>query len=181
MVPFDSFANNSFGDRRTATIPNEEIIDNHKQLSDYSCIPMTVELVLKLLGLVPTDYFDFQIQWNNSKTGNFSHFDGQTFQGITFRYRFFVARGKSFPLKQLFKTIDYEIGEGRYVVASLSVGINYHNFVIYDQTADGEYEAVSKVWSDTWWRSDAKQEIIKMTGTDILIYEVSTQAATQTY
>jgi hypothetical protein len=36
------------------------IVINHQQLDDFSCIPMAVELVLKLLSRVPADYYDLQ-------------------------------------------------------------------------------------------------------------------------
>ena len=162
-------------------ILNKEIVDNHKQLSEYSCIPMAVELVLKLLEHAPSDYFELQTQWNNSKAGSFANFDGQTIKGVTFHHQFSVANGRCFPpekMKQLFDTIDHELQEGRYVVVSLAHGNNWHNFVVYDQMADGEYQAASKAGSDTWCRSDVKQIITEMTGTDILTYEVSKEAAT---
>ena len=156
-------------------IPNEEIIDSHKQLSTYSCIPMAVELVLKLLHRVPSYYFELQTLWNDFSWGSFCNFDGRTINGVTFHHKFPVANGRGFPLekmKQLFGTIDRELNAGRYVVVSLPSGNDYHNFVIYNQTADGEYEAVSKNVCQTWWESDVKKKITHMTGTDILTYEL---------
>ena len=162
--------------------PDKEIINNHKQLSEYSCIPMAVELVLKLLNRAPSNYFELQTLWNNFRFGSFCNFDGRTVNGVTFHHEFPVNKGRGFPperMKQLFDTIDREIKGGRYVVVSLPSGNDYHNFVIYNQTAEGEYEAVSKKYeavsknrSDTWWEVDVKKKINDMTGTDILIYEL---------
>jgi hypothetical protein len=156
-------------------IPDKEIIDNHKQLAPYSCIPMAVELVLKLLGRAQSNYFELQTLWNNFRLGSFCNFDGRTVNGVTFRHQFPVTNGRDFPpekMKQLFDTIDSELREGRYAVVSLPRRDDYHNFVIYDQTADGEYEAVSKNACQTCWKSGVKNIITHMTGTDILTYEL---------
>jgi len=142
---------------------------------------MAVELVLKLVERAPSDYFELQTRWNNFKTGTFANFDGQTINGATFHHKFSVANGRNFPpekMKQLFDTIDHELQEDRYVVVSLASGNDWHNFVIYNQIAGGEYQAVSKAGSENWYRSDVKQKITEMTGTDILTYELSQQAAT---
>ncbi len=107
-------------------IPNKEIIDNHKQLSHYSCIPMAAVLVLKLLERAPSDYFELQTQWNNFKAGTFANFDGKTIKGVTFHHKFSVANGRNFPpekMKQLFDTIDHELEEDRYVVVSLTASV----------------------------------------------------------
>jgi len=43
--------------------PNQAIIGRHDQLFDWSCIPMAVELVLKLVGRMPPDSFELQKLW----------------------------------------------------------------------------------------------------------------------
>ena len=39
---------------------DRRIVDEHKQLFDSSCIPMTIEMVLKLTGRRPVDFFKLQ-------------------------------------------------------------------------------------------------------------------------
>jgi hypothetical protein len=69
-----SGSNNVIG--RGLTRFNRNIIDAHKQLYGVSCIPSSVEMVLKLLGQVPVSYYDLQMQWQNKLDGSFRDFDG---------------------------------------------------------------------------------------------------------
>ena len=48
------------------------VVNSHAQLDDYSCIPSAVELVLKLLGRVPHDFYDLQRAWANRSDGSFN-------------------------------------------------------------------------------------------------------------
>ena len=41
----------------------EKIVDQHEQKSRNSCVPSSVEIVLKLLGRVKLDYYDLQKGW----------------------------------------------------------------------------------------------------------------------
>ena len=137
---------------------------------------MAVELVLKLVGRMPPDSFELQKLWGNRHDGSFADFDGATIRGLRFRRQFTVDGGRGFPpekLKQLFDTIDRELNEGRYVIIALAVNGDFHNFVIYDRTVTGEYEATSKtVGGGTWNRSDVKCKVTQMSGTDILTYQI---------
>jgi hypothetical protein len=154
---------------------NEDIVENHKQLFEWSCIPMAVELVLKLLGRMPADSFDLQTSWGNRHDGTFADFDGSTINGVQFKRQFSVDNGRGFPpekLKQLFDTIDNELNSARYVIAALAVGGYYHNFVIYGPSLDGDYHATSKTTSGTWNRSAVKENVTQMAGTDILTYRM---------
>jgi hypothetical protein len=159
--------------------PNEEVIENHTQLFEWSCIPMAVELVLKLLGRMPSDSFELQKSWGNRHDGSFADFDKCTINGIHFRRQFAVDGGRAFPpekLTQLFNTIDRELTEARFVIVALAVNGNYHNFVIYDHAVSGEFQATSKVYrGGTWNRSDIKCKITEMAGTDILTYQLVEQ------
>ena len=73
----------------------EEVLAKHKQRSRYSCIPMSVEFVLKLLGKLPPDDFSLQDAWGDGRYGNFSDFDGQTINGVKFRKQFPQPRDDS--------------------------------------------------------------------------------------
>jgi hypothetical protein len=159
------------------------VLAKHKQLSDYSCIPMSVEFVLKLLGKLAPDDFSLQNAWGNRRDGNFAEFDGRTFDGIRFTQRYPQSshpRGDSFPLGDLFNTIEDElkIPAQRYVIVSLAVPSlshpgesDYHNYVIFNRLPNGEFEAVTK--GRTPERiNDIKERVQNMKGTDIFTYEL---------
>ena len=69
---------------------------------------MSVELVLKLTGRVPGDYYKLQRAWGNKRDGNFSDFDGKTIAGVRVHKHFVLPRNQDFPLEGLFAAIDKE-------------------------------------------------------------------------
>lgn len=149
-------------------------IDRHRQIYDASCIPSSVEMVLKLTDRVPQDYFELQEAWKNKTDGSFANFDGRTIAGVTFKRQFAMPRDRRFPLKELFAAIDAELAQGRYVIVGLSVGRNvYHNWVIAGRLANGEYRAVSKNGAETMEISDTRARIKRMKGTDIGTYTLA--------
>jgi hypothetical protein len=162
--------------------PDKEIIRKHGQLYECSCTPMAVELVLKLIDRAPADYFELQHETRNNPV-SFAKFNEREINGVKFHRRFSVDGGRGFSpekMKDLFETIDRELDEERYVIISISHDGHWHDFVIYDHGADGEYRAVSKAFradqsvrddSDTWRRSDIRKKVTEMTGTDILTYD----------
>ena len=133
---------------------------------------MSIELVLKLLGRVPSDYYELQTPWKEKADGNFRDFNGKTIKGVTFHQQFDLQRNSQFPLPKLFETIDKELKEGRFVVVSLASGSGWHIYVIYDEDADGDFWAVSKAGLQTIEEKQLKKIITKMQGTDIMTYEV---------
>jgi hypothetical protein len=169
--------------------PDKEIIRNHRQLFEFSCVPMAVEFVLKLIEHAERGYFELQEKSQNNKLGTFADFDNREINGVKFQHKFSVKGGRNFPpekMKKLFETIDRELDEKkRYVIISVAndpaePSQGWHNFVIYDRNKEGEYEAVSKTFqpdlnvhddSDTWRRSDIRKKVTEMTGTDILTYD----------
>jgi hypothetical protein len=157
---------------------DRRIVDEHKQLFDSSCVPMTVELVLKLTGREPVDFFKLQEAWKNKTDGSFGDFDGKTLAGLKFHRQFTQPRGKDFPLKRLFATIDRELDAGRYVIVSFQSGAHsWHMHVIYGKSADGDFVAITKSGSKasgarTVVVKNVKEIVRKMKGTDILTYEV---------
>jgi hypothetical protein len=167
-------------DRAKAGPPklDREIVDKHKQLYDMSCIPMTVEMVLKLTGHAPAEYFELQNAWKNKRDGNFSNFDGSTLFGLTFHKRFGMPRDEDFPLQRLFATIASELDAGRFVIVSLESNSGWHMYVIYGMDAEGDFLAVTKsgsqaTGSETEYVRHVKGIISGMLGTDILTYEVT--------
>jgi hypothetical protein len=149
-------------------------IDRHQQLFDFSCIPSGVEMILKLIGRVPENYYALQESWGNKTDGSFGDFDQRTIAGVRFRRRFGVPRGPKFPLKKLFAAIDAELKHGRYVLASLSSGgADYHMWVIVQRLDDGRYRALSKNGRETIEIKDTRERIQAMQGTDIATYTIS--------
>jgi hypothetical protein len=154
-----------------------KIVDEHKQLFDSSCIPMTIEMVLKLTGREPVNFFKLQEAWQTKTDGSFADFDGKTIAGLTFHQRFKNPRNKDFPLKRLMSEIDKELKAGRYIIVSLQSGKDlFHMHVIYGKDADGDFVAITKAGSKasgakTIVVPHVKEILTKMEGTDIMTYE----------
>lgn len=158
--------------RKSLTPFKRQVVDDHEQRYGMSCIPMSIEMVLKLLGRVPAPYYELQDAWKEKADGSFSDFDGKTISGMTFRKQFGMPRGSEFPTEKLFATIDSELKAGRFVIVSLaSSTASWHMYVIYDEDADGDFIAVSKVGTKTIETRKIKETLRKMKGTDILTYE----------
>jgi len=104
--------------------PDKEVIRKHGQLYENSCTPMIVELILKLTGRVPENYFELQDVSKNTAV-SFADFHEQEIGALKLRRRFSVDAGRDFPpdeMKQLFDTIDGELNAGRYVAVSIAQG-----------------------------------------------------------
>jgi hypothetical protein len=93
-----------------------------------------------------------------------------TIKDLTFHLEFMRPRNDEFPLDELFGRIHQELEAGRFVIIGLASGGGWHNWVIYDEAADGEFLAVSKFGSKTIHRRDVKETVRKMKGTDIGTY-----------
>lgn len=59
------------------------IVDGHRQLYEKSCSPSLVEMILKIEGVVPPDYYTLQTQYKNDEIG-ISKFDGFVIEGLKF-------------------------------------------------------------------------------------------------
>jgi hypothetical protein len=153
------------------------IVDNHKQVYDYSCIPSSVELVLKLLGRLPYEDTSLQFSWGN-RTGSFGELDNKEMNGVRFKRQFDYPRDDSFPIIELFDCIDKELSDGNLVIVSLLVAQSkthayFHMYVIHSKSNSGDYLAVTKKdHVQTEQIDDVKQRIKSIKGTDILTYEV---------
>jgi|GEM_PF-564928 hypothetical protein len=147
-----------------------KFINPHNQLFPNSCIPSSIEMVLKLTGRVDPQYYDLQNQWKNRRDGDGRDFDGKTIKGLTFKaHHCPPQRGPDFPLQELFDKIDSELRAGRYIIVSLEVeNIHWHNYIIYESEGD-EYLAVTK-GRDPEQISDVKSRIRQMQGTDIITF-----------
>jgi hypothetical protein len=59
------------------------IVDSHRQLYEKSCSPSLVEMILKIEGVVSSDYYELQAKYKNDQIG-ISVFDGFTIKGLNF-------------------------------------------------------------------------------------------------
>ena len=147
---------------------DRKIIDAHEQGFPMSCIPSSVEMLLKLLGRVPNSYRDLQRAWKNKSDGCWRDFRGTTFEGVSFSYR------DDYSMDQLFEAIDRELLAGRFVVVGLRNSGGWHSWVIYDKDTSGEFLAVSKDRSRTIEERHVKQAIMRSQGSDLGTYEFPT-------
>lgn len=155
-------------------IPNPKIVSKHRQLYPLSCVPMSVELVLKLLGKLKPGKFPFQMHVGPNRPGDFVEYDGKKIRGVTFKKEFPQKRGPGFPLMNLYDRMKQEIADGRYVIVSLERNPNWHMYVVhaYDPTTD-EFAAITKECNGPGKQIlDVKRRITQMGGTDILTYKI---------
>ncbi|HEY2585625.1 MAG TPA: hypothetical protein VGI81_07670 [Tepidisphaeraceae bacterium] len=146
-------------------------VDAHRQLYNWSGIPMAVELVLKLAGREPDGYHALQDEWQDKRDGNFINFDGRSVGGLTFHHQFDGPRGNDFPIGALFKTINSELDHGRYVTIALYNGSGWGIFAIVGRTRSGDFHAVTKATDGrTFTVTNVKARVREMKGTDILTY-----------
>jgi len=146
------------------------LIDKHEQRYDWSCIPSAIEMVLKLLQKVGSDFYELQDNWKEKKDGNFSDFDGTTIRGLRFKKLFGNQRGPDFPKEDLYAKINEELNAKRFVIISLAVLNGWHMFVLFKKIGD-EYLAFSKNGKSTLINNNVGAIIDRMQGTDILVYE----------
>jgi len=152
-------------------ILNKDIVNSHCQLDQFSCIPMAIEFVLKLIGRIPPDSYEIQRSWNNRNDGDFSVFDGLLIHGVRFCRQYWRDRTEHFPIDNLFHTIDSELAAERYVIISLPVGGNWHNYIVYDALSSGEYRSITKGRSPE--AIDNVRELVRsVMGTDIMTYAI---------
>jgi len=159
-----------------------DVLKNHQQKKSNSCIPMSVELLLKLNGNVKPTFFDIQDGNLGYKTydGDGWEYKDKTIEGMKLHHLFEDKRGK-YPIEKLFDKIREELDNKRFVQISLYNGKrnngkddNYHGWVVYgyEQNPDKFYGITfdhgnpNPVYKDTVF-----EELTKMKGTDILVYE----------
>ena len=58
------------------------------------------------------------------------------------------------------------------MIVSLTSGSGWHMYVIYDEDAEGDFLAVSKIGSETIEANHVKKTITSMKGTDIMTFEL---------
>jgi hypothetical protein len=151
----------------------EYIIKNHKQKYQNSCVPMAIELVLKLIGKVKLSYYDLQKHKNDLSRG-FKEFDGEIIEGVKMSHEFPMPRDLNFPLEDLFSTIQKELEEGRFVTCAWRADDStpYHAYVIYGYDEE-EFLAISTDFgrSEFEYITDMKTRLRNINGSDILTFK----------
>jgi hypothetical protein len=153
---------------------DQDVLKNHLQFYEHSCVPMSVELVLKLMKALPIDTFELQRECGNIPKSS-RDFDGRKISGINITRKFDDKdRGDFFPLEKLFATIRSEIENGNYVQCACKPNphnASYHAYVIYGYEGD-EFLAITKYYNNdaTFYESEMKTKLRDTKGSDILIF-----------
>ncbi|TKC06698.1 hypothetical protein FA048_15970 [Pedobacter polaris] len=161
--------------KNTNTKSLHDVAFNHRQIYNSSCIPMSIEMVLKFNKRIPSDDYRLQTNWKEKTDGTFGNFDGKIISGLKFKHQFNIKRGDGFPFERLFKTIDAELAAGRKVIISLPSGFNFWHMYVIDKKVDKDYLAYSRFNNDKNLviKKDIKSWIFGCKGTDILTYQVA--------
>jgi len=153
----------------------KDIAAKHQQIYSMSCIPMSIEMVLKYNNRVAPGYYNLQNNWKDKADGTFRNFDGKIIAGLKFKHQFDIQRGDNFPIDRLFRTIDTELAAGRKVIVSLPSGFNFwHIYVIDRKMEQDDYLAYSRFFNEDKLitKEYIKRWIRGCQGTDILTYTV---------
>jgi hypothetical protein len=169
---------------------NTSLLSDHRQIYPASCIPMSVECVPKLLGIMEAK--DFSLQNDLAKHGTSDWVKSFTYPAtnpkVAFNREYLLSdmgfspdmnRGMFFMqhyFVQLFNTIDNELDENRYVIISVSSGQNtWHMEVIYNKINNNLYDTLTFYYDNltnpTFYQINLRQRITNMQGTDILTYK----------
>ena len=144
--------------------PDPKVLSGHKQIFDASCVPMSVEFVLKLLQRLPLEHFPYQEFLGPHKTGGFVDYDDKTLYGVRFKHEFNKnPRSPDFPFDALFARMRDEIAADRFVIVSLQSGDQqWHMYIVYDyDPLTDDFKAVTEYYMG---------QPSYMQGTDILTY-----------
>jgi len=147
--------------------PNPEILKTHRQIHNDSCIAMSVEYVLKELGIVSKDFFDYQNDRGKDKLSDW----------VTQIYKDNIGFKKEEGLNndELLNRIDSELSDGRRIIISLQIGANqWHMYVIYEKQKDDQYRLVTSTPNMGKSQIEIKnlrQEIPNMNGVDLITHK----------
>jgi len=151
---------------------DQDVLDNHIQKYPNSCVPMCIELVLKLMGKVGVDYYELQDEKGDIPRWG-GEYDKKIIHDTQITMEFNKLRGPGFPLNDLFDKICQEIDAGRFVNCAWrpSGSVNYHAFVIYGYEGD-EILSLTKYYNNNQidFINDMKTKLINIQGSDILTF-----------
>jgi hypothetical protein len=148
----------------------QEVLNNHSQINANSCVPMSIELALKLMGKVNYDYFDLQNEDPLRK--NFKLFDNCKISGVKFSHHYNYNRDDKFPIDNLIEDIKSEIDNDKFVICAYGSNNLYHGYVIYGYD-ENELFAITKYHegpSEFYpeFINDMTTRLKKINGSDIL-------------
>lgn len=152
------------------------IIEKHQQLFEVSCVPMSIEFLVKLEDTTQVNFYEEQHKHPNGKIGG-EYYDKKIIHSLSFSHLFSNSknpRGTSFPLQQLIDKMKEEIDNGRYFQISLeSGGNNYHMWIIYGYNDNLDFFGITKYWNNPHPHriSNVIEKLKKMGGTDIVVYQ----------
>lgn len=152
---------------------NEEVLKNHKQKYANSCVPMAIELVLKLMGKMDIDDYSLQDEKGDKSRGGIDY-NLKIKNGVEISLDFDILRGPTFPLEQLFEKITQELDEGRFVNCACrdKVWQNFHAYVIYGYQ-DDEFLAISTDLNlpEVYFIDNMKSRLKDNKGSDLLTFK----------
>ena len=152
---------------------NPVVLNGHIQLYPNSCVPMAIELVLKLMNKVAIDYYELQKEkCNVSRWGG--DFNNRIFSGTQINLEFDIDRGPNFPLNELFEKISSELDSGRFVNCAVKPdgSSSYHAYIIYGINDEGEFLGISIDYEKSpEYINDMKARLTKEQGSDILTFK----------
>jgi len=118
----------------------KEVIDTHKQKYENSCSPSVIEMLLKLEGKAPPDYYELQDKHTNDNVGlDFAR--EKTIRGLTFHQHDLTKDG---PFSDRIKS---ELKAGKFVgLYALNPGsqTKYHGWIVVGVKNDGQLVMRSK-------------------------------------
>jgi hypothetical protein len=150
------------------------VINNHKQKYPNSCVPMSIELALKLMGRVDVEYYELQDEKKDiSRT--FSEFDEIIVNNTLMLIEFTISRGLYFPLEDLFKRIQEELDQKKFVICAWkNDSMNYyHAYVIYGNEKE-EFLAITTDFGNREFEyiKDMSTRLKDIKGSDILTFKL---------
>ena len=153
---------------------NDDVLNQHIQKYARSCVPMGIELTLKLMGQMKVDCYELQDERGNvSRWGG--DYDNRIITGVEIRMEFNIPRGANFPIEDMFQRIRSELDSGRYVNCAWRENNQgeYHAFVIYGYEGD-EFLAITKHFNDAriHYIDDMGSRLRNIQGSDILTFSV---------
>lgn len=151
-----------------------DVLRNHIQKYSKSCVPMGIELALKLMGQAEINYYEIQDEKGDNPSSGWD-FNGKIYRGTRVNQEFPIVRGATFPLDDLFNRIIEELNAGGYVHCAWKEHPTdpYHAFIIYGYEGD-ELLAVTKYHNNSNVRyvNDMKRKLTDIQGSDILTFTI---------
>ena len=160
---------------RLLSINNEEILIYHEQKNENSCVPMSVEFMLKLAGVIPLGFYNFQygLDTVRSEFGSGEEYNEKKVGKVVLKQLVNQPRG-SYQVSDLIEYIKEELDADRYVQIALDNGAGgYHCWVVWGYVDDTMY-AITKYFNQRYpvIIDNVTSRLRALGGSDILIYRV---------